>query len=59
MTRWKNNKTGRIYSLIAQAIDCTNSRDGTTVLIYSPEDAPENIYVREVTEFEMKFTQIK
>ena len=59
MTRWKHNKTGRIYSLIAQAIDCTNSRDGTPVIIYSPEDAPENLYIREVGEFETKFTQIQ
>lgn len=59
MTRWKNNKTGEFYSLIAQAIDCTNSRDGTPVVIYSPEHEPHRIFVREVGEFEAKFTQVE
>lgn len=36
MTRWKNNKTGLFYSLLAQATDRTNSRDGTHVIVYSP-----------------------
>lgn len=58
MTKWRNNKNGEVYHLIAQATDCTNSRDGTPVLIYSSEDRPEKLYVREVSEFEAKFTQI-
>lgn len=58
MTKWKNNKTGDVYDLIAQATDCTNSRAGTPVVIYSPEDHPSRLFIREVGEFEVKFTQV-
>lgn len=59
MSRWKNNKNGQIYNLIAQATDCTNSRNGTPVVIYSPEENPSRLFVRAVWEFEVKFTQVE
>ena len=59
MTRWKNNKTGQIYSLIAQATDCTDVRYGTPVVIYSPEENPSQLFVRAVGEFEVEFTQVE
>lgn len=58
MTRWKNNKTGEVYCLLAQATDCTNSRDGTPVILYYRESDPAPLYIRELREFDAKFTQI-
>jgi hypothetical protein len=56
--RFKNNKTGDIYIQLAYATDCTNSRDGTSVVVYCPDDNEHTIYVREYDEFEKKFTLI-
>lgn len=55
MTRWKNKKTGKYYSLLCHGTDCTNRRDGLPVVIYSPEDNPHMIFVRELKEFYKKF----
>lgn len=54
--KYKNNKTGDIYSLWDEAIDCTNSRDGTKVIIYYKEDDDSIVFVREAKEFYEKFT---
>jgi Pyruvate/2-oxoacid:ferredoxin oxidoreductase delta subunit len=56
--KFKHNKTGNIYRLLAHAIDCTNSRDGTACIVYCPDDAENTIYVREDQEFFDKFTEI-
>lgn len=56
MLRYINKKTGDIYTVISSAIDCTNSRDGTKVVIYCPYNGPNNVlYVREEQEFNGKF----
>ena len=31
---WINNKNGREYQVIDEAIDCTNERDGLIVVVY-------------------------
>ncbi len=50
---WTHNKTGNGYKLISIGIDCTNSRDGTEVAIYTNGD---KVFVREWKEFQEKFT---
>jgi hypothetical protein len=55
MLHYTHKKTGRRYLLLAQATDCTNSRDGTIVAIYCPDDNQHSIFVRDLSEFEAKF----
>lgn len=55
MTKWKNIKTEGYYALLAHGIDCTNARDGLPVVVYSPENNPHMIFVREEKEFYQKF----
>ncbi|MBF0192504.1 MAG: hypothetical protein HQL99_15405 [Magnetococcales bacterium] len=52
---YRHKKTGKLYVLLAHAVDCTNERDGTGVLIYHPCDDGHSIYVREHEEFKDKF----
>ena len=59
MMFYRHNKTGNIYRHLAIAVDATNSRDGTFVVVYCPDDDEHTIYVREVDEFESKFTLIE
>ena len=49
-----HKKTGNIYTVIADnAIDCTNERDGTQVVVYCN---PKGMwFVREAKEFWQKF----
>ena len=58
MTRWSNNKTGKVYRWLAAGIDSTNARDGTPVVVYCPDDDERTIYVREQSEFESKFSPL-
>ncbi|NOT12199.1 MAG: hypothetical protein HOP23_10280 [Methylococcaceae bacterium] len=51
-----HDKTGKIYRLLAHGIDCTNSRDGTGIVIYCTDDNEHTIFVRETKEFHDKFT---
>ena len=55
MNAYINKKNGKRYIVTAEGIDCTNTRDGTPVIIYYPEDNPKLICVRERAEFMMKF----
>jgi hypothetical protein len=52
---YKNIKTGNLYIVTNRGIDCTNCRDGTPVIIYSPIADRSNISVREEKEFYEKF----
>ncbi|WP_295442577.1 hypothetical protein [uncultured Thiodictyon sp.] len=54
----RHNKTGEIYHWLAAAIDCTNSRDGTAVVVFCPDDDKHTIYVMEQNEFNEKFEAI-
>ena len=51
-----HNKTGKTYLLLATGVDCTNSRDGTAVAIYCHDDNQNTIYVRDLNEFNDRFT---
>lgn len=55
---FRNNKNGNLYRMVDVATDCTNSRADTPVVIYSPVDTPEKLYVREEKEFAEKFTRV-
>ena len=56
MTIFINNKNKQKYVMIGAAIDCTNDRDGTRVVIYKKIDSPLT-FVRESDEFFKKFTK--
>ncbi|WP_033337306.1 hypothetical protein [Thioalkalivibrio thiocyanodenitrificans] len=55
---YRNNKTGGHYLVLREAIDCTNERDGTRVLIYKAFDASGSLYVRDAEQFMEKFTLV-
>lgn len=55
---FKNKKNGKTYRYLAVGIDCTNSRDGTMVVIYCPDDDDHSVYVREYGEFYEKFEEL-
>ena len=52
---WINNKNGRIYQVVQEAIDCTNERDGLAVVVYTCEYAPGKLFLKEKNEFLNKF----
>lgn len=54
---YRNKKTGRLYYVTAEGVDCTNSRDGTRVVIYVPH-VGRAFYVREIAEFLDKFERV-
>ena len=56
---YRNKKTGRIYEVMGDARDCTNSRDGRTVVIYrDPFSSSPSCYVRDLSEFSEKFEMV-
>lgn len=57
MILFRHKKTGKLYSMLAAGVDCTNARDGLAVIVYSPEDNPHLICVREREEFYEKFEE--
>lgn len=59
MMLWRNNKNQNIYKVIYHALDCTNSRDGAKVIVYSPIDKQDQVFVRDEAEFKVKFTKIE
>lgn len=48
---WINNKNGREYQAVNEAIDCTNERDGLIVVVYICKEAEGKLFVREKSEF--------
>ena len=57
-SKYRNIKNGNVYIVMNKAIDCTNERDGTEVIIYYPENKKEFLCVREKKEFLLKFVAI-
>jgi hypothetical protein len=54
---WTNNKTGKTYMVVNDDVcDCTNSRNGTRVVLYVDIETGKQ-FVREHSEFLLKFTQ--
>ena len=57
MKWYRHKKTGAVYRIITHATDCTNSRDGTKVIVYIRK-IDGMTFVREETEFYEKFEQL-
>lgn len=55
---YRHKKTGTVYRKINDAIDCTNIRDGTHVVVYTCDTATTSIFVRDAKEFEREFERI-
>lgn len=48
-------KTGKLYKVIGEAVDCTNATDGRHMVIYQRD---EMVFVREASEFMEKFEAV-
>ncbi len=46
-----HKKTGKCYRMLAHAVDCTNSRSPSPMIVYCPDDNEHSIFVREEGEF--------
>lgn len=55
-TAYRNRKTGNVYTVVSEGIDCTNSRDGTKVVVYTDGRLT---FVREDSEFYEKFERVQ
>ena len=55
MMLYRHIKTGNLYRWLAAGTDCTNTRDGTAVAIYCPDDNEHSIFVRDLAEFHANF----
>ncbi len=53
---WQNLKTNKFYKIYNKAIDATNERDGTRVIVYYSQRG--ELFVREEKEFRQKFEHI-
>lgn len=61
LTFFRNKKSGLVYAIVGRAVDATNSRVGTNVVIYREVSTPghmTNLFVREQTEFDEKFEPV-
>ena len=58
--RWKHLKTGHIYRVIKVVINSTNDRNGQKMVEYrvSRPAKSETVFVREISEFQDKFTPV-
>lgn len=60
MTKYINNKNGKVYiSIREDIINATNKDDGKIMVLYYPEEKPDMHFVRELEEFRVKFTLVK
>lgn len=57
-TAWSNNKTGEPYYVLDIAMDATNDREGSPVVIYQNSSICRGtVFVRDFQEFTEKFTK--
>jgi hypothetical protein len=57
---YRHKKSGGLYRVLTGGTDCTNSRDGTEVVVYmrlNDERIIRPVYVREAAEFFAKFEE--
>ncbi len=60
ITLWRNLKNKTIYEKLYEAVDCTNSREGTLVVIYRIHEMfSGQIWARDKEEFLKKFIEYK
>lgn len=56
--QWKHNKTGKVYDVLDTAIECTNGREELKYVVYVRLAESTQLFVREKSEFEAKFTRL-
>lgn len=61
MNIYKHNKTGNLYYVLTEAINCTNANDGEEMVVYKRLDGDDEkvktmTFVRNKDEFNKKFT---
>lgn len=54
--KYRNKKSGEIYIVLGEVIDCTNERDGTICILYNDS---KKLFVREKKEFLEKFEKVE
>lgn len=54
--KYRNKKSGEIYIVLGEVIDCTNERDGTICILYNDG---KKLFVREKKEFLEKFEKVE
>lgn len=58
--KFKHLKTGNIYEMLRDdVINCTNANDEQIMVLYKNDNYPDKIFVREKSEFYLKFEEIK
>lgn len=58
---WRNKKTGVLYRVFFELVDCTNAvaADARVVVAYGPDGDDRPSYVREKYEFMTKFEKVE
>jgi hypothetical protein len=57
--KFRNIKNGNLYEVVREdVINCTNATDGEVMVLYKSEEHPEMLFVREKTEFYIKFKEV-
>ena len=57
--KYKNIKNGNFYEVIRDdVINCTNANDDQIMVMYKSLDHPELLFVREKSEFYVKFEEV-
>jgi hypothetical protein len=55
---YRHKKTGNLYEVFMQVLECTNSREGIPMIVYGPRGGVP-LYVRERAEFLEKFEPLQ
>ena len=57
--KFRNIKNGNIYEVIREdVINCTNANDNQIMVLYKSEEHSEMLFVREKSEFYIKFEEV-
>jgi len=57
--KYRNIKNGNFYEVIRDdVINCTNANDNQIMVMYKSIDHPELLFVREKSEFYIKFEEV-
>ena len=57
--KYRNIKNGNFYEVIRDdVINCTNANDDQIMVMYKSFDHPELLFVREKSEFYVKFEEV-
>ena len=57
--KYRNIKNGNIYEVIRDdVINCTNANDNQIMVLYKSEEHPDLLFVREISEFNIKFEEV-